>query len=179
MKNLNYLLLTCLYFMIFSYSFGQSDKISYNAIGGLVNQTNADDKTNPNQFGGYLGASAFKNLSKSKFNLEIQAIFLTRKEPEEFNTNSHKGLGYKVQLNYLVKTFPMGKDFIYLGPGIAINQALAGGHGYNGPSFGANFKAMFPVRISDFPFYITYDLDYLTGINFMRNSVGISFSPNF
>ncbi len=112
MNNLKYPVLTCLYFMISFYCFGQSEKISYNAIGGIVRQTNSDDKTNPNQFGGYLGASAFKNLPKAKINLEIQAIFLNRKEPEELNFNSYKGLSYKVQSNYLVKTFPIGEDFI-------------------------------------------------------------------
>jgi len=178
MNNLKYPVLTCLYFMISFYCFGQSEKISYNAIGGIVRQTNSDDKTNPNQFGGYLGASAFKNLPKAKINLEIQAIFLTRKEPEEPNFNSYKGLSYKVLSNYLVKTFPIGEDFIFLGPGISINQSLTGSGSYNGPSFGVNFKAMVPVRISNFPFYITYDLDYLT-IGFWRNSIGITFSPNF
>lgn len=123
MKDLNYLLITFLYITSISYSFGQSDKISYNVLGGLVNQTNGDDKVNPNQFGGYVGASAFKHLPKAKFNLEVQAIFLARNEPEEPNINSHKGLSYKVQLNYLIKTFPMSRDFIYLGPGIGINQS--------------------------------------------------------
>jgi hypothetical protein len=165
--------------MITFYSYGQSEEISYNAIGGLVNQTNSVEKGNVNQLGGFLGASAFKNLSKSKINLEIQAIFLTRNVPETLRINTYKGLSYKVQLNYLVKTFPMGKDFIYLGPGIAINHPLSGNGDYNGPSFGANFKAMVPVRISDFPFYITYDFDYLTLIGLMRNGIGINFSPKF
>lgn len=179
MKNLKFIALTALCFLAIFNSYGQSDKITFNVIGGLVNQSNLSERGNPNQFGGYIGSSAFKNLSKAKLNLELQVVYLNRTEPETVLVNNYKNFSVKGQLNYLIKTFPLADDFIYLGPGVAIHQPLNGNGDYNGPSFGANFKAMIPVKISKFPFFVTYDFDYITIQGFMRNGIGLSFSPNF
>ncbi len=163
----------CLFFIGFS-AFGQKGKIDIQLLGGVVNQTNLPEYGNPNQFGGYLGVGIYKDVNGGRLDAALNFIFLDRELPDP-NINTYKNWSLKAQANYLFKAFSIGDDYFYIGPGVAIHQPFSGSGDYNGPSFGANAKAMAPVKISNFPFYITYDFDYITLQGYIRNSIGVSF----
>jgi hypothetical protein len=163
----------CLFFIGFS-AFGQKGKIDIQLLGGVVNQTNLPEYEKPNQFGGYLGVGISKGVNWGRLDATLNFIFLDRELPDPI-FNTYKNLSLKGQANYLFKTFSIGEDYFYIGPGLAIHQPFDASGDYNGPSFGANGKVMAPVKISGFPFYITYDFDYITIQGFIRNSIGVSF----
>ena len=175
MKSLSYYLSFVLFIIFLKNGYCQEKKINLNLSGGILNQTNLSEINNTNQFGGFLGISAFKDLQKAKVNVEIQTIFLTRMVEKVNDVNTYKGINLKGQINYLIQTFNLGDRFVYIGPGMAIHQPLNSSGDYNGPSFGANLKALVPIRISDFSFFLTYDFDYITIQGYMRNGIGINF----
>jgi hypothetical protein len=153
----------------------QESKFEMKLMGGYLNQIKPPNNfSSPFQNGGFLGIGLFNESKLGGANFEIHFNHLS-KRPEGPIINYYEGFSLKGQANYLVKIFPIGESHLFLGPGVAIHQPLKGNGDYNGPSFGANGKITAPVKISVVVFYLTYDVDYLTGPGFWRNSVGISF----
>ncbi|MFM2250201.1 MAG: hypothetical protein RLZZ358_1128 [Bacteroidota bacterium] len=153
----------------------QEAKFEMKLMGGYLNQIKPPNNfSTPFQNGGFLGIGLFNESKLGGANFEIHLNHLS-KRPEGPIINYYEGFSLKGQANYLVKIFPIGESHLFLGPGVAIHQPLKSNGDYNGPSFGANGKIMAPLKISGVVFNLTYDLDYLTGPGFWRNSVGISF----
>lgn len=157
--------------------FGQEKKFDFQVLGGYLSQINTPKSESPVQYGGFVGIGVFKESKIGRLNFDLDLNYLSEHSPKELIINNYQGFSLKGQTNYLIKTFPIGESFVYLGPGAAIHQSLNGNGDYNGPSFGANFKILFPVRISDFSFFLTYDFDYITSQGYIRNGIGISFWP--
>lgn len=157
--------------------FSQEDKFDFQVLGGYLSQINTPKSESPVQYGGFVGIGVFKESKIGRLNFDLDLNYLSEHSPKELIINNYQGFSLKGQANYLIKTFPIGESFVYLGPGAAIHQSLNGNGDYNGPSFGANFKFLFPVRISDFSFFLTYDFDYITSQGYLRNGIGISFRP--
>ncbi|MDO8965455.1 hypothetical protein [Algoriphagus sp.] len=154
----------------------QSKNYDLKIHGGIVSQIQGSSQSN--QLGAFLGGGAVRHAQLGRWDLDLSFIYLNKTTPDR-RINTYEGISLKGQTNFLFKILPMGDSFLYLGPGIAIHQPLNSSGDYNGPSFGANGKVMAPLKLSGILFYLTYDLDYLTGPGFWRNSVGIAFSPNF
>jgi hypothetical protein len=161
------------------YGLAQEPKFDFKLMGGYLSQINSPKSKSPVQYGGFIGIGVFNESKLGGTNFEFYLNYLSKHTPKELIINNYEGFSLKGQANYLLKIFPIGESHLFLGPGVAIHQPLKSSGDYNGPSFGANGKIMAPVKLSGVLFYLTYDLDYLTGPGFWRNSVGISFSPNF
>lgn len=164
-------------FASISEGFGQEKKFDFQVLAGYLNQINTPKSASPVQYGGFVGIGVFKESKIGRVNFDLDLNYLSEHSPKELIINNYQGLSLKGQANYLIKTFPIGESFLYLGTGAAIHQSLNGNGDYNGPSFGVNFKILVPVRISDFSFFISYDLDYITIQGYIRNGIGISFWP--
>jgi hypothetical protein len=154
----------------------QTKNYDFKIVGGIVNQL--PDNSQSNQYGGFLGGGAVRHAQLGRWDVDLSFIYLNKTSPER-RINTYDGISLKGQTNFLFKILPIGDSFLYLGPGIAIHQPLKSSGDYNGPSFGVNGKLMVPVKLGEVPFYLTYDADYLTLMGFWRNSIGITFSPNF
>lgn len=154
----------------------QQTKFDAKLMAGYLNQIKPPKNFSTSfQNGGFLGIGLFNESKFGSVNFEIYLNHLS-KRPEGPIINYYEGFSLKGQGNYLVKIFPIGESHLFLGPGVAIHQPLKSNGDYNGPSFGANGKIMVPVKFSGVVFYLNYDVDFLTGPGFWRNSAGISFS---
>jgi hypothetical protein len=154
----------------------QSKNYDLKIHGGIVSQIQGSSQSN--QLGAFLGGGAVRHAQLGRWDLDFSVIYLNKTTPDR-RINTYEGISLKGQTNFLFKILPIGENYLYLGPGIAIHQPLKSSGDYNGPSFGVNGKLMVPVKLGGVPFYLTYDADYLTLMGFWRNSLGIAFSPNF
>ncbi len=177
MRLASILILLLSVFAGISEGFGQEKKFDFQVLGGYLSQINTPKFASPVQYGGFVGIGVFKESKIGRLNIDLNLNYLSKHSPKELRINNYEGFSLKGQANYLLKIFPIGESHLFLGPGVAIHQPLKSSANFNGPSFGANGKVMAPVKLSGVLFYLTYDLDYLTGPGFWRNSVGISFRP--
>ncbi len=157
--------------------FAQENKFEFQLSGGYLSQINTPKSASPVQRGGFMGIGVFKELKLGKLNFDLDLNYLSKESTKDLIINNYQRFSIKGQANYLVKTFVIGESFLYLGPGAAIHQPLNANGDYNGPSLGANFKVLFPIKISDFPFFLSYDFDYIISHGYIRNGIGISFWP--
>lgn len=160
------------FFMISLNGICQTKIYDFKIHGGIVNQISESSQSN--QWGAFLGGGAVRYANLGRWDLDLSFIYLNKTSPDRI-INTYEGMSLKGQTNFLFKILPIGENYLYLGPGIAIHQPLNNNGDYNGPSFGANGKIMAPIILSGVPFYFTYDFDYITLPGFWRNSVGVSF----
>lgn len=159
-----------------SVSKGQEKKFDYQILGVFTQQSD-NSYTKPNQIGGSLGFGVYRELKVGRFGFEVSALYLNHKEKHYDLRNTYEDLSLNGRFNFLFKTISLGERRVYVGPSIGIFKPLNGEGDYYGPSFGAGGKALVPVRISGFAFYLTYDFEYITLQGYSRNSVGVSFWP--
>lgn len=164
-------------FIFYLNGFAQEKKFDFELSGGYLSQINTPKSASPAQYGGFIGIGVFKESKLGRLNFNLDLNYLSEDSTKELIINNYQGFSLKGQANYLVKTFVIGESFLYLGPGAAVHQPLNANGDYNGPSMGANFKVLFPVKISDFSFFINYDFDYIISQGYIRNGIGISFWP--
>ncbi|MDP2041797.1 MAG: hypothetical protein Q8S14_09825 [Algoriphagus sp.] len=177
MKGFRILASLIVLFIFHLNGFAQENKFDFQLSGGYLSQINTPKSASSVQYGGFVGIGVFKESKIGRLNIDLDLNYLSKHSPKELRINNYEGFSHKGQANYLLKFFPIGESHLFLGPGVAIHQPLKSSANFNGPSFGANGKVMAPVKLSGVLFYLTYDLDYLTGPGFWRNSVGISFRP--
>ncbi|MBN7813301.1 hypothetical protein J0A68_20270 [Algoriphagus sp. H41] len=159
-----------------SISKGQEKKFQYQIL-GVVTEQSDNSYTKPFQIGGGLGFGIYREVKLGRFGLEGSALYLDHKEKHDDLRNTYEGISLNARFNFLVKTVSLGERRVYLGPALGICKPLNGEGDYYGPSLGAGAKALVPVRISGFPFYLTYDFEYITIQGYSRNSIGVSFWP--
>jgi hypothetical protein len=163
-----------------SISKGQERKFDFHIFGVFTHQVD-NVYANPSQNGGGVGFGVYKGIKLGKLGFEADLLALNRPTLKYAKAHTFEGLSLAGKLNFLFKTITIGRNHLLLGPGIGIYQPLnwdekfSGRNGY-GPNFGINAKALVPVRISDFPFYLTYDFDFITDKGYIRNSFGVSFN---
>jgi hypothetical protein len=155
---------------------GQEKKFDYQILGAVTQQSD-NSYTKPFQIGGSLGFGVYREVKLGRFGLEGSALYLNHKEKHVDLRNTYEGISLNARFNFLVKTVSLGQRRVYLGPALGICNPLNGEGDYYGPSLCAGGKALVPVRISGFPFYFTYDFEYITLQGYSRNSIGVSFWP--
>jgi hypothetical protein len=159
-----------------SVSKGQEKKFHYQILGVFTEQSD-NSYTKPNQIGGGLGFGVYREVKLGRYGLEASALYLNQKEKHNDLRNTYEGISLNARFNFLVKTISLGERRVYLGPAIGVCKPLNGEGDYYGPSMGVGGKALVPLRISGFEFYLTYDFEYITLQGYSRNSVGVSFWP--
>jgi hypothetical protein len=171
-------------FLVLSYgipsqSIGQDKKLDFQVFGVFAHQTD-NVYANPSQNGGGVGFGVYKGNKLGKVGFEVDLLALNRPTLKYAKAHTFEGMSFAVKLNFLFKTIAVGRSHLLLGPGIGIYQPLnwdekfSGRNGY-GPNFGVNAKALMPVRISDFPFYLIYNFDFITDKGYIRNSFGVGY----
>jgi|GEM_PF-1354449 hypothetical protein len=168
-----------LLFGIPSISKGQDKKLDFQVFGVFTHQTD-NVYANPSQNGGGVGFGVYMGSKLGNLGLEADLTALNRPALKYAKAHTFEGLSLAGKLNFLFQTIAIGENHLFLGPGIGIYQPLnqdekfRGSNGY-GPNFGVNAKALIPVRISDFQFYLTYDFDFITDKGYIRNSFGVGY----
>lgn len=145
--------------------FAQEGKINIHTQFGFVHQI---DMNRPNfDWGLKIGVGASKDYKLGRLVLDSELLSMS----DDNGENDFGGRSFALKLNFLFKTWAVKDKFLYLGPGLGVFFPISYSYG---AANGYNFKALYPIQISNKPFDLVYDFD-INIYGYYRNSVGISY----